>query len=92
MVIDKSQKPSNKLDFKLNYQTLKKELNDLKYSLDGVSYFFDWSIPTSTEHGLFTSNIAFRLTKVLKKSPALIADEILQMVSQSMSGKALQIK
>jgi arginyl-tRNA synthetase len=87
-----AEKPNNILDYKLNYQTLKSELNNLKYSLDGVSYFFDWSIPTSTEHGLFTSNIAFRLTKVLKQSPVLIADEILEMVSQSISGKAIGLE
>ena len=39
-------------------------------------------IPKNKEHGDFSSNAAMQLTKILRKNPRLIAQEIVQNVDQ----------
>ena len=36
----------------------------------------EWSLPASAEHGLFTTNLAFKLTKIWRQSPGQIAEKL----------------
>lgn len=57
-------------------ENLKKEINDALAKLNFEQVEFDVEIPKDLSHGDFSTNIAMKLSKILKKNPGDVANEI----------------
>ncbi|MGX7112528.1 arginine--tRNA ligase [Gemella cuniculi] len=61
----------------------------LKLEIKGVDIYVE--TPKNTENGDFSSNVAMQLTKVLRKNPKIIAEEIVSKIEKDDSVEKIEI-
>lgn len=67
---------------------IEKKLSDIVYKLYQLENIaFDVEVPKNFEHGDFTSNIALKLSGILKKNPRVVADEIIKNIHDELIEK-----
>lgn len=69
---------------------IEKKLSDVVNKLYSVeNIIFEVDVPKNFEHGDFTSNIALKLSGVLKKNPKVLAEEIIQNLQDEIIQKTV---
>ena len=61
-----------------------------KLEIDGVDIHVE--TPKNTDNGDFSSNVAMQLTRVLRKNPRVIAEEIISNIEEDEAVEKIEIR